>query len=142
MCKVLTIGEVLVEIVATTRGDGFLTPQPLVGPFPSGAPAIFIDQVGRMVTPCAIISRIGDDDFGRLNIERLRADGVDVSGIEIAPGETTGSAFVRYRDDGSRAFVYNIRKAACGKLAVTRLGPMEGASTRAELDAMMSERRV
>ncbi|PZO67352.1 MAG: sugar kinase [Paracoccus denitrificans] len=119
MSKVLTIGEVLVEIVATTRGDGFLAPQPLVGPFPSGAPAIFIDQVGRMGTPCAIISRVGDDDFGRLNIERLRADGVDVSGIEIALGETTGSAFVRYRDDGSRVFVYNIRDAACGKLAPT-----------------------
>ena len=37
--KVLTIGEVLVEIVATTRGDGFREAVPLVGPFPSGAPA-------------------------------------------------------------------------------------------------------
>ncbi|MGA0614954.1 tagatose kinase [Paracoccus sp. KR1-242] len=116
MQKVLTIGEVLVEIVATTKGDGFLAAQPLVGPFPSGAPAIFIDQVGKLCTPCAIVSRVGDDDFGRVNIERLRADGVDVSGIEIAEGETTGSAFVRYREDGSRAFLYNIRHSACGKI--------------------------
>ena len=43
MQKVLTIGEVLVEIVATTRGDGFLQAQPLVGPFHSGAPAIVVD---------------------------------------------------------------------------------------------------
>ncbi|WP_449045153.1 tagatose kinase [Paracoccus versutus] len=119
MRKVLTIGEVLVEIVATTKGDGFLAAQPLVGPFPSGAPAIFIDQVGKMGTPCAIVSRVGDDDFGRVNIDRLRADGVDVSGIEVAPGESTGSAFVRYREDGSRAFVYNIRHSACGKLRPT-----------------------
>lgn len=119
MRKVLTIGEILVEIVATTRGDGFLAAQPLVGPFPSGAPAIFIDQVGKMGTPCAIVSRVGDDDFGRVNIDRLRADGVDVSGIEVAPGESTGSAFVRYREDGSRAFVYNIRHSACGKLRPT-----------------------
>lgn len=119
MNKVLTIGEVLVEIVATTKGDGFLDAQPLIGPFPSGAPAIFIDQLGKLGTPCAIVSRVGDDDFGRLNINRLQADGVDVSGIEIAPGETTGSAFVRYRDDGSRSFLYNIRHSACGNLQPT-----------------------
>src|SRR4029453_4483665 len=82
--KVLTVGEILVEIVATTKGDGFREPQPLVGPFPSGAPAIFIDQIGRLGTPAAIISRVGDDDFGRLNMDRLIADGVDVSGIEVA----------------------------------------------------------
>ena len=119
MQKVLTIGEVLVEIVATTRGDGFLQAQPLVGPFPSGAPAIFVDQCGKLGTPCAIVSRVGNDDFGRLNIDRLRADGVDVSGIEVAVGETTGSAFVRYRPDGSRAFLYNLRHAACGQIRPT-----------------------
>ena len=117
--KVLTVGEILVEIVATTRGDGFRDAQPLVGPFPSGAPAIFIDQVARLGTPSAIISRVGDDDFGRVNLERLSADGVDVSGIEIAKGEATGSAFVRYRPDGSRAFVYNIVHSATGKLVLT-----------------------
>jgi sugar/nucleoside kinase (ribokinase family) len=116
---VLTVGEILVEIVATTKGDGFREPQPLVGPFPSGAPAIFIDQIGRLGTPAAIISRVGDDDFGRLNLDRLIADGVDVSGIEVAKGEATGSAFVRYRPDGSRAFVYNIAHSATGKLTLT-----------------------
>lgn len=116
MRKVLTIGEILVEIVATTKGDGFLDVQPLVGPYPSGAPAIFVDQVGKLGMPAAIVSRVGDDDFGQLNIARLREDGVDVSGIEIAPGESTGSAFIRYREDGSRSFVYNIRYSACGNL--------------------------
>jgi sugar/nucleoside kinase (ribokinase family) len=117
--KVLTVGEILVEIVATTKGDGFREPQPLVGPFPSGAPAIFIDQVGRLGMPAAIVSRVGDDDFGRLNLDRLAADGVDVSGIDVAKGEATGSAFVRYRPDGSRAFVYNIAHSATGRLVVT-----------------------
>jgi tagatose kinase len=117
--KVLTVGEILVEIVATTKGDGFREPQPLLGPFPSGAPAIFIDQVGRLGTPAAIVSRVGDDDFGRLNLDRLTEDGVDVSGIEVATGESTGSAFVRYRPDGGRAFVYNIAHSATGRLTRT-----------------------
>ena len=42
------------EIVATTKGNGFLEAQPLIGPFPSGAPAIFIDQLGKLGTACAI----------------------------------------------------------------------------------------
>ncbi|MBP1849337.1 tagatose kinase [Rhizobium halophytocola] len=118
MTKILTIGEILVEIIATEKGDGFRAPVRLIGPFPSGAPAIFIDQVGKLGTPCAIISRVGDDDFGHVNLARLKADGVDVSGVEVDPQGTTGSAFVRYRNDGSRAFVFNIRHSACGTITL------------------------
>ncbi len=119
MSKVLTIGEILVEIVATDRGNGFREPVPLIGPFPSGAPAIFIDQVGKLGQPCAIISRVGDDDFGWVNTNRLQEDGVDISGIEVVPQGSTGSAFVRYREDGSRAFVFNIRHSACGTITLS-----------------------
>lgn len=118
MHKIVTIGEILVEIVATERGDGFRQATPLIGPFPSGAPAIFIDQAGKLGQPCAIISRVGGDDFGTVNLERLKGDGVDISGIEVDPLYTTGSAFVRYRPDGSRAFVFNIRDSACGKITL------------------------
>ena len=100
MKKVITIGEILVEIMATEVGDGFLEPIPLVGPFPSGAPAIFIDQVAKLGQPCGMIGCVGDDDFGRLNVERLRRDGADVSAIAVDPDRPTGSAFVRYRADG------------------------------------------
>ena len=119
MKKVLTIGEILVEIMATEVGDGFLKAIPLVGPFPSGAPAIFIDQVTVLGQPCGMIGCVGQDDFGRVNIERLRRDGVDVSAIAIDPHRPTGSAFVRYRTDGSRNFVYNIRHSASGGITST-----------------------
>lgn len=111
----LCIGEILVEIVATTTGTGFREAQPLVGPYPSGAPAIFIDQCGRMGGSAAMIGAVGDDDFGRVNLERLASDGVDVTGIAVDPDYPTGSAFVRYRPDGSRDFVYNIAKSAAGR---------------------------
>lgn len=119
MSKILTIGEILVEIVATSRGNGFREALPLIGPFPSGAPAIFIDQVGKLGQECAIISRVGDDDFGWVNINRLAQDGVDVSGIDVLPQGTTGSAFVRYREDGGRNFVFNIRHSACGQIELS-----------------------
>ena len=81
----ITIGEILVEIMATTVGNGFREAQPLIGPFPSGAPAIFIDQVAKLGGACGIVSAVGDDDFGHLNIDRLARDGVDVSAIAVLP---------------------------------------------------------
>jgi hypothetical protein len=116
---IVTVGEILVEIMATTPGDGFREPIELVGPYPSGAPAIFIDQVARLGHPCAIVACVGDDDFGRLNVDRLRRDGVDVSAIAVDPQAVTGSAFVSYRADGSRDFVFNIVHSANGRLTWT-----------------------
>lgn len=115
----VTVGEILVEIMATTVGEGFLAPQPLVGPFPSGAPAIFIDQVAKTGGAAGIVAAVGDDDFGRLNIDRLARDGVDVSAIATVPGKPTGSAFVRYRADGARDFVFNLAYSAAGDTAMT-----------------------
>lgn len=122
MTKVVAVGEIVVEIMAVTQGNGFREPIELVGPFPSGAPAIFLDQLAKQGTPCAMISCVGDDDFGRLNIERLRADGVDVSAIRIHEDAVTGSAFVRYRPDGERDFVFNIKHSANGHIGLTTEG--------------------
>lgn len=117
--KILTIGEILVEIMATSPGEGFRAPMALVGPFPSGAPAIFIDQVARLGHPCAIVGAVGSDDFGQMTVDRLRADGVDVSAIRIDADAVTGTAFVRYRPDGGRDFVFNIVGSAAAKVQMT-----------------------
>lgn len=116
----VTIGEILVEIVATTVGNGFTEPQPLIGPYPSGAPAIFIDQCGRIGGKAAMIGAVGNDDFGRINLDRLARDGVDVSGVITDPDLPTGSAFVRYRADGNRDFCYNMWTSAAGRIGWTK----------------------
>ena len=122
MKKIVTLGEVLVEIMATERGQGFRTPGYFVGPYPSGAPAIFIDQVAHLNYPCGIISCVGDDDFGHLNIDRLKRDGVDVSAIDVISGSTTGSAFVNYKVNGEREFIFNITNSACAHISLTAAG--------------------
>lgn len=98
MSKVFTIGEILVEIMASKIGQPFDQPGIWNGPYPSGAPAIFIDQVTRLGVPCGIISCVGNDGFGDINIHRLAADGVDIRGISVLPLEATGSAFVTYHN--------------------------------------------
>ncbi len=115
----VTVGEILVEIMAETRGAGFLEPQSLTGPYPSGAPAIFVSQAARLGGAVGIVGCVGDDDFGRLNVERLRRDGADVSAVAVSRDLPTGSAFVRYREDGGRDFVFNLARSAAGLLSLT-----------------------
>lgn len=114
MKKIAVIGESLVEIMADQPGQGFHTPLALTGPYPSGAPAIFASQAARLGQPVALISTVGRDDFGTMQIARLAADGVDTSAIAVHPDLPTGTAFVRYRPDGNRDFVFNIRHSASG----------------------------
>lgn len=116
--KIMTLGEILVEIMAEEVGQSFRRPGLLRGPFASGAPAIFIDQVGKLQCPAGMIGCVGEDDFGYLNTERLHSDGVDISGVTRLPGATTGSAFVTYRPDGNRDFVFNITNSASALLNV------------------------
>jgi tagatose kinase len=116
--KIVTIGEILVDIIALERGRGFREPLALSGPYPGGAPAIFAAQVGRLGHPVGIISCVGDDDFGRLNIERLQRDGVDVSAVKIHDDYVTASAFLRYREDGDRDFLFNLQQSAAGQIAL------------------------
>lgn len=121
MSKVMTMGEILVEVMATRVGQTFREAGQLVGPFASGAPAIFIDQVAKLGVRAGIIGCVGDDDFGVLNIERLRADGVDVSGIGVLKTAVTGSAFVTYRKDGERDFIFNVTNSASAQLSSTNV---------------------
>ncbi|MDP5308356.1 tagatose kinase [Paracoccus spongiarum] len=112
-------GEILVEIMATSVGEGFSAPVEMIGPYPSGAPAIFIDQCARVGGSAAMIGAVGRDDFGRVTLDRLAADGVDISAVAVDPDHPTGTAFVRYRPDGDRDFVYNITRSAAARFGWT-----------------------
>ena len=48
MAGIWTMGELLVEIMRPKAGMELYEPGEFLGPFPSGAPAIFIDTVARL----------------------------------------------------------------------------------------------
>ena len=116
--KIVSLGEIVVEIMATEINQPLSETGLFSGPFPSGAPAIFIDQVAKLGVDCSIISAVGKDGFGDINLKRLLKDGVDIAGISVLEDEVTGSAFVTYQSNGDRDFIFNIRKAACGQLSL------------------------
>jgi sugar/nucleoside kinase (ribokinase family) len=116
MYDIVTVGEILAEFIAESANQELSRPGTLFGPFPSGAPAIAIDQAAMMGAKTAIIAKIGTDDFGLLNKNRLKQDGVDVSHIIETPDNVTGTAFVAYSENGGRKFIFHFAHAACGEL--------------------------
>ena len=112
MSDVLTVGELLAEFMAERVGQSFFEPGTFLGPYPSGAPAIFADQAAKTGSLAAMVGWVGQDGFGDLILNRLRGDGVEVSGIRRTDRLPTGTAFVTYRKDGSREFIFNLANSA------------------------------
>lgn len=109
--EIISLGELLVEImrdkIDTKHGEiGAI----YRGPYPSGAPAIFIDSAARMGKPfhfsTGFIGVIGNDEFGYCILEKLNSDYVDTSLIRINNELHTGIAFNQYNSDGSRKFIF------------------------------------
>jgi sugar/nucleoside kinase (ribokinase family) len=120
---VISLGELLVEFVRKEKDVMHTVPGDYVGPFPSGAPAITIDTCARLGLKTGFIGIVGNDDFGEMLIERFKADGVDISKIRIDKDSITGMAFVAYRSDGSRRFVFNLKYSASAKLMPEDVDP-------------------
>ncbi len=117
MCPdIISLGEILVEIMRKELDVPHSTPGVYLGPYPSGAPAIFIDAAARLGTSTGFIGAVGEDEFGQLLLNRLGRDGVDVSSIRVAKGYTTGTAFVMYYSSGARKFIFHLRHSAAGQL--------------------------
>ncbi|MBR7032724.1 MAG: sugar kinase [Clostridia bacterium] len=110
-----TMGELIVEIMRDKEDSPLDKAGVFLGPFPSGAPGIFIDTVARLGHGAGIISGVGNDDFGKCLTERLGGDGVDLSRVLIDGTCSTGCAFVTYFNDGSRKFIFHIGNTPAAK---------------------------
>lgn len=108
MAEIWVMGEMIVEIMRTAENVPLDKAGYFKGPFPSGAPAIFIDTAARLGHQAGIIGGVGKDDFGKCLLNRLGADGVDISQVLVNEKVSTGCAFVTYFEDGSRKFIFHI----------------------------------
>lgn len=112
---VASLGELLVEFICTETGGHNRRPLPYVGPFASGAPGIFIDQVARLGARAVFAGAVGTDAFGTVLRDRLTGAGVSDTLIRTVPGLPTGTAHVSYNSDASREFVFNIAQSAAAR---------------------------
>lgn len=117
MSGIWTMGEIIVEIMRPRIDMEHSKTGEYIGPFPSGAPAIFADTAARLGIKTGIIGGVGADDFGEMLIHRLESDGVDCRFVKRYSG-STGVAFVMYRQDGSRKFIFHIKDTPAAKAIV------------------------
>ena len=109
MAEIVIMGELLVEIMRAKEDvQLYETGEYFRGPFPSGAPGIFISTAARLGHSSAIISGVGDDDFGKNILNRLNEVGVDCSRVLVSEEAPTGAAFVTYFKNGDRKFIFHI----------------------------------
>jgi 2-dehydro-3-deoxygluconokinase len=95
----VAIGEPMVEFNQTRPGE----PQYLQG-F-GGDTSNMIIAAARSGARAGYVTRIGDDEFGRLFLALWRAEGVDTRGVAVDPAAHTGVYFVSHGPQG-HAFSY------------------------------------
>ena len=122
MAKIYTMGELLVEIMRDTVDSPLNESGKFVGPFPSGAPAIFISTVAQLGHEAKIWGGVAKDKFGELLINRLEQDGVNCSDITKSERGATGVAFVSYSSEGDREFIYHIDGTPAGRIEFDQNG--------------------
>lgn len=128
--SVITVGEALVEIMRPAFDQPLDQVGSFLGPFASGAPAIFAVAAARLGLEIGFVGGVGDDAFARLLRDRFSREGVDFSRMQVVDGYATAVAFVAYRTGGSREFVFHLRHAAAGQLAAKALDAAYFANAR------------
>lgn len=124
--EIMSMGELIVEVMRKEVDVPLDRAGDFVGPFPSGAPAIFADQAARLGHPTGFIGACGADEFGDCLTGRFEADGVDTTHVARVAEVATGVAFVTYFGDGSRKFIFHIGNSAAGRLPAPTAEMVEG----------------
>lgn len=81
-------------------------------PSRSGAPCIFASAAARLGCSVALGAGVGADEFGALMTRTLRSHGVEVGLVHLDQVAPTSAAFVSYREDGSRSFIFYLESTA------------------------------
>jgi 2-dehydro-3-deoxygluconokinase len=116
MSGLVTLGEFLGQVGAEREGP--VRPGAPASLSVCGAEATVAIGVRRLGVPAAYIGRSGDDTFGRMGLEVLRGEGVDVAHLTLDPTAPTG-LLLRTRRTADRAVVEYRRAGSAG----SRLGP-------------------
>jgi len=123
MLDVVTMGEVMIQLNAVTTGP--LRHVTYFEKHAAGAEANFAIGMTRMGFKAGIITRVGDDEFGRYIINVLRSEGVDISRVKTDPKAPNGVYFIQrdYPIPGKSNVLYYRKGSAASKMSVTDVDP-------------------
>jgi tagatose kinase len=121
---ILSLGELLVEVMREDIGVPLSDQGRFVGPYASGAPAIFAHTAAQLGASVGFVGVCGNDVFGFTCVNKLQQAGVNISHIRTSNGYQTGTAFVSYKHDGSRQFFFHLRHSAAALLNEQDIDPL------------------
>ena len=119
---IVSLGEVLVEIMRAGTDEPLGVSGTFLGPYASGAPAIFAWAAAQLGAPVRFAGVCGDDAFGTLCRRQLGAAGVELH-MRAAPDYETGAAFVSYDGAGDREFLFYLKRTAAAQLSPADVTP-------------------
>ena len=92
---IVALGEAMVEFNQASSGDGRTYLQGFGGDTSNALIA-----AARQGAKGAYLTKLGDDEFGRMCLGLWRDEGIDTEGVSIDPLAPTGIYFVRHGKDG------------------------------------------
>jgi len=105
MVDIICLGEILIDMFCTEVGVP-LQKAPAFSPVPGGAPANVAIGLAKLGVDSALISKVGDDPFGRLLRSVVLQYQVDISQLKVDEGSRTTLAFISTREDGESDFCF------------------------------------
>lgn len=103
MYDVTALGELLIDFTGiSTDTHGY----PTVAAHPGGAPPNFLAALAKFGAKTALISKVGDDAFGKLLINTMAQAGIETKAIAIDSNVFTTLAFVTLDPSGDRSFSF------------------------------------
>jgi len=99
---VAAFGEVLIDLVPVRDAAG----QPCFAAKPGGAPGNVAVGVARLGGRAAMLSKVGEEAFGKMLVETLRANAVATEGVVMSRAGNTSLAVVTVDATGDRDFMF------------------------------------
>ena len=118
MLDVVAIGELLIDFThISTDADGY----PTLSAHPGGAPANFLAALNFHGARTALLSKVGNDSFGKMLINTLNSIGIETSGVVVDNSAFTTLAFVMLDENGDRNFSFARKPGADTQLRFEEL---------------------
>ena len=103
MTDVVAIGELLIDFTTVEKDpSGY----PTMAAHPGGAPANYLAALAKFDAKTAMLGKVGNDAFGSLLTDTLKAGGIDTSGVIKDDSVFTTLAFVTLDANGDRSFSF------------------------------------
>ncbi|WP_137165937.1 carbohydrate kinase family protein [Salinimonas lutimaris] len=109
--KIFSLGEVLVDMLGKQQPDENGLLQKVFQPFAGGAPANVAVAVAKLGGQASLVSKVGEDNFGKFLCKTLKSYKVDTQYVGVSKGKTA-LAFVDLDEHGERTFDFYVENAA------------------------------